>query len=262
MSSVSPSVMAKASLGNETNEWLASAMDNPLDVGIVLDGLSSSNCGHQFKLAKLIQYLTIDCHNSSHHNTTDKTNNESTLKTGTGSTCPICHAPIVVVEDGLAHNNDKCNNNDSLLFFKYGKHYYRLCLDNNSRNRWQSWWYGSNYNNSLAQRRIADVLHVKSLRILCKGKVVYPDATKSEVELSRMLLTMSQHPLDKKANNNNQKPSLVVMGTRIGHELPLVKTSGWFMWMVSWCYQWLCAMLQWTYRQVALRHRLPPPHQD
>ncbi len=251
--------MTDASLVNETNEWLASATDKPLDVGIVLDGLSSSNCGHRFKLEKLSQYLTLDCY-SSIHNAID--HKQSTLKTGVGSTCPICHAPIVLVEDGVANTNN--NSNDSILFFKYGKHYYRLSLDSTRGWWWRSWlYYGSNNSNSssnnsiLAQRRISNVLHVKSLRILSKGKVVYPDATKSEQELSRMLLSLSQIALDKKSNH---KPSLVVMGTRIGHELPLIKNAGWFMWMVSLIYQLPCSFFQWCYRRLAFRP--PPQHQD
>jgi hypothetical protein len=87
-----------------------------------------------------------------------------------------------------------------MICFKYGKQFYRLSQDTRV-------WFRTG---RLSQSRIAMVLniHRKSLKIISKGKVIYPDHTKSEEELSQTILTISA--LDK------SKPSLVVMGTRCG----------------------------------------------
>ena len=99
-------------------------------------------------------------------------------------------------------------------------------------------------------------------RLFPKGKVIYPDVTKSEEDLSRTILMISA--LDK------SKPSLVVMGTRVGaelrnlhHQYPYAVRM--MTWMVSTMYAVSYQSLQWVYRVIirpALPPSRPPSHQD
>jgi hypothetical protein len=76
-----------------------------------------------------------------------------------------------------------------------------------------------------AQGRIAHVVGLTSMKILCRGKVVYPSKTMSEEQVSQLLLHISSSDQSTTASSNprshhpNHKVSLLVMGTVSGHEL-------------------------------------------
>jgi hypothetical protein len=263
--SISSAAFDSIQRGTESETWLAPIMEHPLDVGIVFDGnydsryrsdscnttgTRSVNCGHRLRLSKLMNYM-----------------GQSASVSGSGSAattsllCPVCQAPIVWVVDGIAvatRTNDSHTDTSpeaQMICFKYGKQFYRLSHDTR-------FWFRTG---RLSQSRIATVLniHRKSLKIISKGKVIYPDHTKSEQELSQTILTISA--LDK------SKPSLVVMGTRVGselrnlHQYPYV--VGVLTWMVSVVYGVCYQSLQWMYRAI-MRPALPPSrppssnHQD
>jgi hypothetical protein len=76
-----------------------------------------------------------------------------------------------------------------------------------------------------AQGRIAHVVGLTSMKILCRGKVVYPSKTMSEEQVSQFLLQISSSDHSSTASSNpdshhpTHKVSLLVMGTVSGHEL-------------------------------------------
>jgi hypothetical protein len=228
---------------NNTAVWLASAVVHPLDVGIVFSGIgdgTNNNCGHRLKLSKLTLYL--DEH---HHGTTPQQPQQCP--------CPICQTPIGLVIDGVVA---AAASNAETIYFKYGKLYYRLSMDNRS-------WFTTN--GGLAQRRIANVLHMKSLKILHKGKVLYPNSKKTNDEISQQLLDLS---------STDTKPHLVVMGTRVGHELKDAPQGfgivvSWIWMFNSWMFNLLYSNLQWVYyrtlvfvRPMLLPRPPPPSHRD
>ena len=261
--------------GTEPEKWLAPAMEHPLDVAIVFDGdydgrfrsnlcstkgthdtnthasteststrRATAHCGHRLRLSHLINYL-------------GQSPASGSSSVATTSLCPICQAPIVWVVDGVAAtttNDSHASPEPTTICFKYGKQFYKVSTDTRS-------WFRTG---RLSQHRIATVLsiHMKSLKIISKGKVIYPDSTKSEEELSQIILMTSAR--------DKSKPSLVVMGTRLGSELrnshQYPYALGMITWMVSVMYGVCCQSLQWMYRAI-IRPALPPSrppssHQD
>jgi hypothetical protein len=208
-------------------QWLASNMDRPLGVGVVFDGLNhtaDNKCGHRLALSPLTQYL------------------DGTHPTKRGSACPVCQTPVVLVADGASLNT---SNSNQVVFFKYGKQYFRLTVAPETR----SWLFFSQ--KSFAQQRIADVFEMKGLKILCKGKVIFPDATKSDEEVSQRLLELSA---------SKTKASLVVMGTRVGRELQ-DRRVGIFSYLFHTAFHIVYGSLKWMY-QLVFRPALPPTHRD
>lgn len=213
-------------------------MDNPLVIGTVFDSLLSDNnkCGHRLLLSPLTQYL------------------DGSHPSKRGSTCPVCEAPIILVTDALSAAADvnDCDNNDNnnKVFFKYGKQYFRLTVVSDAR----SWFFNPKM---FAQQRIANVFHMEGLKILCKGKVVYPDLTRTEEQISQRLLEIS-------AADKSKKASLVVMGTRVGQGLQRQQTSGIFSYVFNAMFCLVYGSLQWAYQLVFRPPALPPPpeHQD
>jgi len=102
-------------------------------------------------------------------------------------------------------------------------------VNNTNERPWWMWWipFGDvvfanhrSESQTTAQGRIAQVLGMNDIKILSKGKVIYPPTTTSnskddndEVSTSQKLLQVSS------AMSSSKKVSLLVMGTAIGHEL-------------------------------------------
>jgi hypothetical protein len=226
------SVQPESNNEEEEQWWLASNMDqHPLDVGVVFDGLADNNnsnnkCGHRLALSPLTQYL------------------DGTHATRRGSTCPVCQTPVVLVADGASLNTTTTSNN-KVVFFKYGKQYFRLTVAPNAR----SWFFFTQ--KSLAQERIANVFQMKGLKIICKGKVIFPDPTRTNEAISQRLIELS----------TTAKASLVVMGTRVGRELQDHRV-GLFSYLFHTAFHIVYGSLSWMY-QLVFRPTLPPPtHRD
>jgi len=190
---------------------------HPLEVAWISDGLKTKPCGHNLQLKRLIQ-------------------NSST-------NCPVCQTSISLVQDSLAPSSTKT------VFFKYGKFSYRLTVERPPPSFWSlSFWLGSSARTVTAQERIRFVFDMTDIRILSQGKVLYPSSSFNDIEVSKRLIEVSQ---------NVSKPTLVVMGTKRGHELkaiPLHTTIFAFLWQtMNWIYR------QATQRFILLIGRRPPP---
>jgi len=191
-----PSALRDSSSLDETNEasayeyMIATKSDHPLDIGIVFDSSGKNCCGHRFRLEPLVRYL-------------DGADQGTHLQ----HQCPLCQKKIVRVYDGVVATHGHV---DSTVIFRYNKQTFCLAVGNNNKRWWQR---ASQFT---AQERIADVLamNVKScMKILCKGKVLYPTLKLSGPEISRQILELSKN------DRLSKKPSLVVMGTRSSKEL-------------------------------------------
>lgn len=208
----------------ESSSSKSSRESNPLDVAILYKDTEISNgCGHSINW---------------------KADNLIDLQH-----CPICKDPVGMICDGLvSHNNGDNNNDNQTIRFKFGKQIYQLSTRSiiisateSEKQHEDSWWmYFSSFilerrssnstknkcTTTLAQDRIANALNLASLKVLHKGKIIYPppnDIRKKnendnsqeptqEVLISRTILKIS----DENWNNNNKtkkKVSLVVMGT-------------------------------------------------
>jgi hypothetical protein len=80
-----------------------------------------------------------------------------------------------------------------------------------------------------AQGRIVKVLGLTSLKVLSRGKVVYPHKTMTEEQVSQLLLQISRSDRSAAGSGASHAPankvSLLVMGTVSGHELTEPQTS-------------------------------------
>jgi hypothetical protein len=211
----------------EASDW-----DDPLDTAVLYKDTTgaSSGCGHalQWNATKLI-----------------------TLKN-----CPICQEPVTLICDGSTAIATGDDAHASCITFKYGKQIYRLSVEKSSSSKeskeeasksttsssfWESIssfvWKSHNSNKPninptmstvvTAQHRIAQALGLVGLKVLHKGKVLYPDPQNKSSpypedaeEISLRLLDLSE--IDWNSNHIHQakrKASLVVMGTLQGHEL-------------------------------------------
>jgi hypothetical protein len=193
---------------NESDDWLqASDWDEPLEIALLYkDVIAKNGCGHamQWNPHKL-----VDC-----------------------KLCPACQEPVVLICDGSSGNPSQ-----PCIAFKYGKQIYRLSVDNKNtppapQSLWKSWiisWMSpqsNEHNNPVtAQDRIQQALGLVGLKVLHKGKILYPSSSLEPQQISKRLLEVSdadwhEHP----------KASLVVMGTLQGRELkgpPTKKTAPW-----------------------------------
>ena len=156
--------------------------------------------------------------------------------------CPICMKPVGMVCDGLvAYDEKESRDNDNkvsrIVRFKFGKKIYQLSTTGMKpkqqvarRNpytiaRWLGYFWGKTQNAStndkctttmLAQSRIAQALNLASLKILYKGKVLYPAHHSEPIEepaISRELLRISDEHWNDCKDNRKKKVALIVMGT-------------------------------------------------
>jgi len=169
--------------------------------------------------------------------------------------CQICLEPVSMISDGLVSHNDGDDDDDNqVIRFKFGKQIYQLSTANKEEQPQKDsrrWWFWPsfsierkiNYSSTankrsttiLAQNRIANALNLANLKILHKGKIIYPppdcstdvkkkncnDGTEEEptreVIISRRILEISNE--NWKNNMTKKKVSLVVMGTLIERQL-------------------------------------------
>mmetsp|Transcript_3617 Transcript_3617/g.4999 ORF Transcript_3617/g.4999 Transcript_3617/m.4999 type:complete len:341 (+) Transcript_3617:152-1174(+) len=130
------------------------------------------------------------------------------------------------------------------LFFKYGKQTYNIALEKksfghgtSSSSSWISLVFffipntlrgDGDRNYLLAQDRIGLALgmNLSSLKILHKGRVLYPDQNRSLDDISQILVDISKSDLESCAiSKKKQQPSLVVMGTLVGMELNIQSSN-------------------------------------
>lgn len=217
------------------SEW-ETLPSNPLDTVRVFDSFKDpQHCGCTLPLRSLVTLLQ-NCTTtvSSPTRTNQKSKGNATSHQ---ACCPRCQSPIVYVQDGLVSKKEQ-----DTVVFKYGKQVYEVTVGqgdgmngsvssvNNTNERpWWMWWipFGDvvfanhrSESQTTAQGRIAQVLGMNDIKILSKGKVIYPPTTTSnskddndEVSTSQKLLQVSS------AMSSSKKVSLLVMGTAIGHEL-------------------------------------------
>jgi hypothetical protein len=192
--------------------------------------------------------------------------------------CPICNEPVGMICDGLvaSNNGDPTNR---VVRFKFGTRIFQLSTHTGTiqhaplksltavttKSSWSSWWCGSvthrtdtsqNAGHShLAQERIARALDLVGLKVLHKGKVLYPQATRKEKRSEPLSTpmrhinndgTISQHLLEisrkdwygdattdscttkvheSGENSANKKISLIVMGTLQARQLDEAPTT-------------------------------------
>lgn len=152
---------------NKTMLW--PVPKDPLDCARLYESIKhSEKCGHEVSLDQMVHRLVQERHYA----------------------CPICDAPIT----GLVQA-------DAKIYFKYGKVLYRLAMPH------KPWWNILDNTSHLAQCRIQDVLGISSgIKILHKGKVLFPSSSLREDEVSRRILELSDLPA-------KTAPVLLVMGT-------------------------------------------------
>lgn len=147
-------------------------------------------CGHRHSLSALVRHV------------------------GEGSTpiCPLCNStPILSICDGIAASKDG-RKGSSLVCFRYSRQNYYLSVPKRTGSSGMFSFFFSNPD-ATAQERVAQVLDVRDgFKILQRGKVIYPNSSASAAVISGQLIELSN------AGRDN-KPSLVVMGTRAGTEL-------------------------------------------
>lgn len=226
---------------NDDESWsAASDWDDPLTVAVVYKDTNTKNgCGHvlQWKADRLVDLRT----------------------------CPICKEPVGMICDGLVAFNDDPTNN--VVRFKFGTHVFQLStgaepvpsvgssqITVTKSSQSSSWWGSINSRTDtsrtgyrvLAQERIARSLDLVGLKVLYKGKVLYPIATSKlskesisvreipdDEAISQQLLEISHKDWHSGAttssctttvhksgrNSSNKKISLVVMGTLKARQL-------------------------------------------
>ncbi|CAB9501218.1 expressed unknown protein [Seminavis robusta] len=198
-----------------TGQGLAAGKEDPLlETVVVYQNEGSSDCGHSFKMGPLIDYL----HESKK------------------SSCPECQGSIEMVCDGMVSSlvdktSDKTISDNRLVKFKYRNHLYHLSVlraptDNLALPQsWFLWMWHTMLHfvgettAVTAQERIAHVLRLDTscgMRILHKGKILYPNAKQSPAEISLQLLDVC---------DNGGKP--LVMGTRMTEKEQTRATVKW-----------------------------------
>lgn len=156
---------------------------NPL---LLDDDHAAKKCGHECSLPHLVS----DVHDAN---------------AGSTHICPVClQSKVAVVCDGNADRilcNNGQGNQHPVVTFRYGPVHYFLSLKS----------YSSRFTAaSSAISRIGLVLGVdakQGMKIIYKGKVIYPDKTN---DVSEEIISISSADISQK----RKKPSLVVMGVR------------------------------------------------
>jgi hypothetical protein len=162
------------------NDMTQSKALHPWDVALVYDSLARKTCGH-----------TI---------TWDRFQNIP-------QKCPFCDSPVIMVCDKLVGISQ-----ENFVLFKYNKQTFMLSLNHAKR---RAWW---DMRECTAQERIAYALgmnEANGLKVLCKGKVLYPNVNHTSTDISNQLIEISENDVE----NHHKKASLVVMGTRQGQGL-------------------------------------------
>ncbi len=189
------------------NDMTQSKALHPWDVALVYDSLARKTCGH-----------TI---------TWDRFQNIP-------QKCPFCDSPVIMVCDKLVGISQ-----ENFVLFKYNKQTFMLSLNHAKR---RAWWdmrectaqeriayaLGMNEANGLKVRggqqslcligwtRVGIYSHLLThVKVLCKGKVLYPNVNQTSTDISNQLIEISENDVE----NHHKKASLVVMGTRQGQGL-------------------------------------------
>ena len=149
-----------------------------------------SECGHKCSLPHLVSYV----HDAN---------------VGSTRSCPVClQSKVMVVCDGnadrlLRKGKDEIDvEEQQFVCLRYGPIHYYLSLRSSS----------SRIPTSSALSRIEAVLgvDVKQMKIIHNGKIIFPDKTNSNQDVSEKIVSISSLDIAKK----RKKPSLVVMGVR------------------------------------------------
>lgn len=162
-------------------------------------------CGHSCTLSHLVSYI--------HDNSG-----------GTTKQCPVCQSsPANVICDGLSNaqlailqsNADDADeaddNNGRIICFRYGATLYYLWV--NAKPIQSLFLFSGSTKESNAIHRIGTVLgmDVNKMKLIHKGKVIYPTTGESSADLiSEQLFDISSADII----HHRKKPSLVVMGLR------------------------------------------------
>lgn len=168
------------------------------------DAATKNLCGHCCTMSQLVAYL----HGSSGGSTKPS--------------CPVCQAPASIVCDANSFRfltqqckpNENASDEGRVISFRYGTVSYYLWVKSSPLSYSKFFSYGRRQN---AIDRIACVLsmNLRSMRIINKGKIIYPDTSKgtnsvSVDDISEQLLDISSADLI----HRRKKPSLIVMGLR------------------------------------------------
>ena len=157
-------------------------------------------CGHSCTLSHLVSYI--------HDN-----------RGGTTKQCPLCQSsPANIICDGLSNaqlarlqsNADEADdNNGRIICFRYGATLYYLWVNAKPI---QSSLLFSGRKESNAIHRIGTVLgmDVNKMKLIHKGKVIYPTGESSADLISEQLFDISSSDII----HHRKKPSLVLMGLR------------------------------------------------
>lgn len=153
--------------------------------------INPSECGHKCSLPHLVSYV----HDAN---------------AGSTHSCPVClQSKVAVICDGNAADRvlrgGQSSQEQKIVCLRYGPIHYYLSLKSTSSSR--------NTVTRCALSRIGVVLGLDvkhGMKIIHKGKVIYPAADKTNNDVSEEILSISSLDISKK----RKKPSLVVMGVR------------------------------------------------
>lgn len=91
----------------------------------------------------------------------------------------------------------------------------RICLGN-ERSEWTQGAWGQQSLCLIGWTRVGIYSHLLThVKVLCKGKVLYPNVNQTPTDISNQLIEISENDVE----NHHKKASLVVMGTRQGQGL-------------------------------------------
>lgn len=188
-------------------DWTVPSNASPLRVARVFNSVEGKSCGHSLPVDQLTRYL------------------DGTAPVR-GSACPLCHCPIVYIHD-LAEL-------PKFVFFKYGKQTFRFSFQESSqwyrqdaldsitsalglkRNGMKVSEYKRTISSAQSQRNTHMIISLprpRLLKILRRGKILYPSNKMTDEELSGLIIEQSH------TDWKSRKATLIVMGTRSGHEL-------------------------------------------
>lgn len=204
-------------------EWLATAEVPALESAVVFESETSKTCGHALHLVPLMDYL-------------ESCGSKKTV-------CPVCQASVSFVCDGAevanSATNDDDNNDDDddkkakTVTVKYRNHLYKFSLQRSPNLGlplplaccvwvWRSLLQLMGEDTSVtAQERIAHALRMDiegHMKILHKGKIIYPNAQQSPRAISEQLVGVCE---------KGGKP--MVMGTRMTDQEQKIATGKWMI---------------------------------
>ncbi|GKY91035.1 hypothetical protein MPSEU_000076300 [Mayamaea pseudoterrestris] len=202
MAAVASSTAAAAAKDKSQQQVESLSMLSPFDIALVYDK-DGQTCGHRLAFEELLDR----CRSHASHGAV---------------TCPTCELAIAMVRDEAALDPAS-----QTVTLKHGRLTYELTLPDEGakpNSHASSWLHMGSSSGASApktvQARIAQALGLNAadMKILHKGKVLFPSPTnRSEEEINELLLSHSQ-PL-------HGKPQLLVMGTSEKDQLPKHGTS-------------------------------------